>query len=90
MIRFCNLFQNPIKRFLQRYVVPSPQQEYEKYLHYVYNEQQVRKVRMLESQVHYLMGTQRDYRGPFFREGYGSKYLYLYRKSLDESRNLAE
>jgi len=76
--------QHPIKRFFQRYLFLSQQQEYEKYLHHMYHENQVRKVRLLEQQVNAAMGTRRDYRGPYFKEFYGAKYLYKYRQSLDE------
>lgn len=78
------LFQHPIKRFFQRYIFPSPQQEYEKYLHFIYHENQLRKVRILERQVNEAMGTRRDYRGPYFKEFYDSKYLHKYRKALDK------
>ncbi|KAL6261878.1 hypothetical protein P5V15_006962 [Pogonomyrmex californicus] len=78
--------QHPIQRFLQRYIFPSPQQEYEKYLYYVYHEDQVRKVRLLERNVNLAMSANRDYRGPYFSEFYGSKYLYLYRKNLDDKK----
>lgn len=77
--------QHPIKRFLQRYFFPSQQQEYEKYLHFMYHENQLRKVRLLQQQVDMAMGTHHDYRGPYFKEFYGSKYLHLYKKSLDEA-----
>lgn len=82
--------QHPIKRFLQRYFFPSPQQEYEKYLHYMYHENQLRKVRLLEQQVYNAMGTKGDYRGPYFKEFYGAKYLHLHRKSLDENIEATE
>ncbi|XP_012542166.1 NADH dehydrogenase [ubiquinone] 1 beta subcomplex subunit 5, mitochondrial [Monomorium pharaonis] len=80
--------QHPIKRFLQRYFFPSPQQEYEKYLHHIYHECQVRKVRVLEQQVNAAMADRRDYRGPYFKEFYGAKYLHLYNKSLEERSKL--
>ncbi|GAB1862570.1 NADH dehydrogenase [ubiquinone] 1 beta subcomplex subunit 5, mitochondrial [Camponotus japonicus] len=76
--------QHPIKRFLQRYFFPSQQEEYEKYLHYMYHQDQVRKVRLLEDKVHTLMGRNRDYRSQYFKESYASKYLYKYKESIDE------
>ncbi|XP_011347058.2 NADH dehydrogenase [ubiquinone] 1 beta subcomplex subunit 5, mitochondrial [Ooceraea biroi] len=72
--------QHPIKRFFQRYIFPSPQQEYEKYLHHMYTEYQLMKVRKLEKQVEQAMAANKDYRSSnYFREIYGSKYLYQYR-----------
>ncbi|XP_029175980.1 NADH dehydrogenase [ubiquinone] 1 beta subcomplex subunit 5, mitochondrial [Nylanderia fulva] len=82
--------QHPIKRFLQRYFFPSQQQEYEKYLHYIYHENQVRKVRQLEQQVNNAMGENRDYRAQYFKEFYASKYLYSYRASIDKTVNVRE
>lgn len=76
--------QHPIKRFLQRYFFPSQQEEYEKYLYYIYHQDQVRKVRVLEDKVNTAMGQNRDYRSQYFKEMYSSKYLYSYRKSIDE------
>ncbi|KAH0945087.1 hypothetical protein HN011_007329 [Eciton burchellii] len=76
--------EHPIKRFLQRYCVPSPQQEYEKYMHYIYHENEVRKVRKLEAQVEDAMAANHDYRSSnYFQEIYGSKYMYKY-KDLNE------
>lgn len=70
---------------MARYLFPSPQQEYEKYLHYIYHEDQVRRVRLLEQKVKAAMAENRDYRSsPYFREIYGAKYLHKYRKALDE------
>ncbi|XP_012220620.1 NADH dehydrogenase [ubiquinone] 1 beta subcomplex subunit 5, mitochondrial [Linepithema humile] len=83
--------QHPIKRFLARYFFPSPQQEYEKYLHHIYHENEVRKVRMLEQRVNAAMGEHRDYRSsPYFREIYGAKYLHKYRKSMDKKAELGD
>ncbi|XP_011859946.1 PREDICTED: NADH dehydrogenase [ubiquinone] 1 beta subcomplex subunit 5, mitochondrial [Vollenhovia emeryi] len=82
--------QHPIKRFLQRYIFPSQQQEYEKFLHHMYHENQLRKVRKLEYQVNMAMGTRRDYRSQYFKEFYGSKYLYAYRETIDKRVALEE
>lgn len=38
-------FQHPITRWLARYVYGDPQQEYEKYLHYLYEEDEKKKIR---------------------------------------------
>lgn len=84
------MFQHPIKRFFQRYLFPSPQQEYEKFLHHLYHQDQLARVRHLEKQVKYAMGTRRDYRGPYFKEFYASKYLYQYRETLDKANDVAD
>ncbi|KAG5310613.1 NDUB5 dehydrogenase, partial [Acromyrmex insinuator] len=76
--------QHPIKRFLQRYFFPSPQQEYEKFLHHIYHENQLRKVRLLEQQVNVAMSTRRDYRDSYFQEFYGAKYFHHYKQYLDK------
>lgn len=53
-------------------------------LHFVHHENQVRKVRLLEQQVRNVMHERHDYRGPYFKEFSGSKYLYIYRESIDK------
>jgi NADH dehydrogenase (ubiquinone) 1 beta subcomplex subunit 5 len=79
------VFQHPIKRFLARYLFPSPQQEYEKYLHYIYREKQLQKVRLLEQRVNDAIAKNHDYRSSsYFREIYGAKYLYKYRQHMDD------
>ncbi|KAL0103621.1 hypothetical protein PUN28_017714 [Cardiocondyla obscurior] len=82
--------QHPIKRFFQRYLFPSPQQEYEKQLHIIYHESQLRKVRCLEHQVNQAMALNRDYRSNYFKEFYGAKYLHLYKRRNDERSELDE
>jgi hypothetical protein len=37
--------QHPITRFLARYILSSPQQEYEKFLHQLYEEDEKAKIR---------------------------------------------
>jgi len=50
-------------------------------MHYIHNENEVRKVRKLEKQVEDAMALRQDYRSSnFFREIYGSKYMYKYRQ----------
>lgn len=39
------IFQHPISRFIARYILTSPQQEYEKFLHYAFEEDEKRKLR---------------------------------------------
>ncbi|XP_014477200.1 PREDICTED: NADH dehydrogenase [ubiquinone] 1 beta subcomplex subunit 5, mitochondrial isoform X2 [Dinoponera quadriceps] len=80
--------RHPIKRFLARYFFPSPQEEYEKYLHYIYHVNKVKDVRLLETRINNFMAKNRDFRGPYFREYYASKYLYSYRKHMDEQDEL--
>lgn len=40
-----NYFQHPITRFIARYIQTSHQQEYEKYMHYMYEEDERAKTR---------------------------------------------
>lgn len=39
------MFQHPISRFIARYIYPSPQQEYEKALHHIYEENEKAMIR---------------------------------------------
>lgn len=36
------------------------------------------------------MARRQDYRGTYFKEYYGSKYLYLYRESMDKLEENAQ
>jgi len=54
-------------------------------MHYIYHENELRKVRQLEAQVEDAMATRHDYRSSnFFREIYGSKYMYKYKEINDK------
>jgi NADH dehydrogenase (ubiquinone) 1 beta subcomplex subunit 5 len=59
--------QHPLTRFIARYMYPSPQQEYEKFCHHIYEENEKAQIRQLESQIHDKMAERRDYQSYYYR-----------------------
>ncbi|XP_069702894.1 NADH dehydrogenase [ubiquinone] 1 beta subcomplex subunit 5, mitochondrial [Periplaneta americana] len=59
--------RNPITRFIARYLLPSPQQEYEKFLHQIYEEDEKAKIRLLENKIRAKMAERHDYQGYYTR-----------------------
>ncbi|KAG7210311.1 hypothetical protein KM043_011852 [Ampulex compressa] len=76
--------RHPIKRFMSRYVFGNPQEEYERYLHALWEENECRKVRELESKVDNLIAKREDYQAFYYTPFFGAKYLY---KMHDEMEN---
>lgn len=66
--------QHPISRFLARYIYPSPQQEYEKILHYIYVENEKAQIRKLEDKVHQMMNDRNDYQAYYYRPASAKHY----------------
>merc|ERR1711862_745767 len=53
-------YSHPISRFLAKYLVTSHQQDYEKYLHYIYEEKEKQEMRLLETKVKKVMAEKGD------------------------------
>ncbi|XP_034839746.1 NADH dehydrogenase [ubiquinone] 1 beta subcomplex subunit 5, mitochondrial-like [Maniola hyperantus] len=68
--------RHPITRFIARYVHNNPQQEYEKFLHYIDEEQQKVKLRALEKAVLKKMSERHDYQAYYYRPVY-NKYVRI-------------
>ncbi len=68
VIRF---LQHPISRFLSRYIYASPQQEYEKYLHFIAEEKERMMLRRIENEVKDKMGTRKDYQSVYYKPAIG-------------------
>ncbi|XP_050692217.1 NADH dehydrogenase [ubiquinone] 1 beta subcomplex subunit 5, mitochondrial-like [Eriocheir sinensis] len=58
---------HPISRFLARYVCSSHQMDYEKYLHYMYEENEMKEMRRIEAKVKDLMATRLDSQAHYYR-----------------------
>lgn len=59
--------RHPVSRFISRYIYCSPQQDYEKQCHAIYEEQEKIKLRKLEALIHAKMGERRDYQAYYYR-----------------------
>lgn len=60
-------FQSPVTRFLARYFFANPQQEYEKYLAYIFVEHEKIRLRQLEKKVKTLMHERQDYQAYYYK-----------------------
>ncbi|KAL5235711.1 hypothetical protein ACI65C_003121 [Semiaphis heraclei] len=60
-------YQHPITRWMARYIYPSPQQQYEKYLHTLYEEDEKFKVRMVANKINEMMKDRSDYKSFYYR-----------------------
>ncbi|XP_034951766.1 NADH dehydrogenase [ubiquinone] 1 beta subcomplex subunit 5, mitochondrial [Chelonus insularis] len=67
--------RHPITRFFARYLLTSEQQEYEKNLHFLWAEQERRKLRMLETQVNELIQNRVDYQHQYYLPYTNAKYV---------------
>lgn len=61
------VFQHPISRFMARWILTTPQQDYEKHLHVLYIDQQKRELKYLEEKVENLIKQRRDYEAYYYR-----------------------
>ncbi|XP_063226115.1 NADH dehydrogenase [ubiquinone] 1 beta subcomplex subunit 5, mitochondrial [Bacillus rossius redtenbacheri] len=65
--KYWEYYQHPFTRFLARYCFPIPQQEYEKFLHHIYEEEEKRQLRLLQKKILQKMGERGDYQGYYYR-----------------------
>uniref|UniRef100_A0A6B2ELK9 NADH dehydrogenase [ubiquinone] 1 beta subcomplex subunit 5, mitochondrial n=1 Tax=Phlebotomus kandelakii TaxID=1109342 RepID=A0A6B2ELK9_9DIPT len=79
-------YRHPITRFLAKYFNSSPQQEYEKYCHHIYEENEKKQLRALENRVMELMRERNDYQAYYYRDVI-AKYHRIARKT---SKDLEE
>lgn len=80
--------RHPISRFIARYMYPSPQQEYEKHCHFIYEEQEKIKLRKLEAQIREKMGERHDYQAYYYRPA-TAKYHRVAKEVADELQSLS-
>jgi len=60
-------YQHPITRWMARYIYASPQQQYEKYLHSLYEEDEKFKIRMVANKINDMMKEKSDYKSFYYR-----------------------
>ncbi|XP_053610564.1 NADH dehydrogenase [ubiquinone] 1 beta subcomplex subunit 5, mitochondrial [Plodia interpunctella] len=75
--------RHPITRFIAQYVHNSPQQEYEKFLHFLDEESQKAKLRALEKEIIQKMGERHDYQAYYYRPMV-NKYMRIEKKTGEE------
>lgn len=61
---------------------PSPQQEYEKYLHFIAEEKERMMLRAVENAVKDKMGTRKDYQSYYYKPAIG-KYHRISKEQVE-------
>lgn len=80
-------FRHPITRFIARYIYPNPQQEYEKFLHYTFEEEEKAKIRKLEKEIKAKMAERNDYQAYYYRPAI-AKYHRISREAAEYLESL--
>jgi len=79
--------QHPISRWMSKNIYNTPQKEYEKMLHIINQENEKRKLRLLENKVSQLMGTRGDYKGWYYIPT-GERRVYTAREVVEDRKML--
>uniref|UniRef100_A0A1A9UXR2 NADH dehydrogenase [ubiquinone] 1 beta subcomplex subunit 5, mitochondrial n=1 Tax=Glossina austeni TaxID=7395 RepID=A0A1A9UXR2_GLOAU len=79
--------KHPISRFISRYIHPSPQQEYEKQLHHLFEENEKSQIRLLEDKIRAKMSERNDYQAYYYRPVI-AKYHRISKQAADELEEL--
>ncbi|XP_071439648.1 NADH dehydrogenase [ubiquinone] 1 beta subcomplex subunit 5, mitochondrial [Hetaerina americana] len=74
--------RHPISRFIARYILNNPQQEYEKMLHMIFEEEERIKLRKIEELVKLKMGERADYKS-YYYQPVDPKYHRMSREAAD-------
>jgi len=73
--RHWEYFSSPVTRFFARYCFWNPQENYERNLHYLMEEDEIRRMRLMSSKVTRLMRERGDYPNFFQTKVIQRKYL---------------
>lgn len=68
---------------MARYIYPSPQQDYEKMCHMLYEEQEKMAVRKLEKEIRDKMAERNDFQAYYYRPGI-AKYHRVAKQAAEE------
>uniref|UniRef100_U5ERB1 NADH dehydrogenase [ubiquinone] 1 beta subcomplex subunit 5, mitochondrial n=1 Tax=Corethrella appendiculata TaxID=1370023 RepID=U5ERB1_9DIPT len=74
--------RHPISRFIARYIQAPPQQQYEKCLHVMYEENEKAQIRKLEQRIRDKMAERNDYIAWYYRPAIG-KYYRVAKETAD-------
>ncbi|CAG9838063.1 unnamed protein product [Diabrotica balteata] len=80
--KFYEYHRSPVTRFLAKYICTDPQQEYEKYLAYIFMEHEKMRLRKLEKEVKHKMAERNDYQAYYYRP-VAAKYHRITRETAD-------
>ncbi|XP_022250993.1 NADH dehydrogenase [ubiquinone] 1 beta subcomplex subunit 5, mitochondrial-like [Limulus polyphemus] len=81
-------YRHPIQQFFARYIYPSPEQEYEKTLHFLNEEKEKAELRLLEKKVRQLMEQRGDYKAWYYIPAPAKHHRYDRKEAeeFDDSR----
>ncbi|CAG7834329.1 unnamed protein product [Allacma fusca] len=77
---------HPVTRFLARYYYWNPQENYERNLHYIKEQDEIRKMRLMTWKVRDLMRDRGDYPNFFMTKGIHGKYMQHLIKEWDDNK----
>ncbi|KAJ8921621.1 hypothetical protein NQ315_010530 [Exocentrus adspersus] len=80
--KYWEYYRHPVTRFIARYIFNSPQQDYEKYLAFIFMEDERRKLRKLTKEVKRKIAERNDYQAYFYRPVL-AKYHRVSREAAD-------
>ncbi|XP_022911990.1 NADH dehydrogenase [ubiquinone] 1 beta subcomplex subunit 5, mitochondrial-like [Onthophagus taurus] len=81
-------FRHPITRFISKYLVSSPQEDYEKYLHHIFEEDEKSRMRKLEKDVETFISQRNDYQAYYYRPVL-AKYHRISKEAADYLESLS-
>ncbi|RZC36288.1 NDUF B5 domain containing protein [Asbolus verrucosus] len=80
--KYWEYYRSPITRFIARYFLNDPQQDYEKYLCYLFLEKEKMQLRKLEKEIKKKMAERHDYQAYYYRPVM-AKYHRISREASD-------
>lgn len=80
--QFWFYFQHPISRFIARYILAAPQQDYEKMLHFLYEENERIQLKKLAKRIKAKMAERQDYQA-YYYQPVTAKYLRVSKEAAD-------
>ncbi|XP_055625833.1 NADH dehydrogenase [ubiquinone] 1 beta subcomplex subunit 5, mitochondrial [Toxorhynchites rutilus septentrionalis] len=79
--------KHPISRFIARYIMNNPQQDYEKMLHFLHEEGEKAEMLALEKKIREKMAERQDYQSYYYRPAIG-KYHRVAKEAADHIDSL--
>ncbi|XP_023020727.2 NADH dehydrogenase (ubiquinone) SGDH subunit [Leptinotarsa decemlineata] len=65
--KYWEYYRNPVTRFIARYIMTDPQQDYEKYLCFMFMEEERRQLRKIERDIKQKLAERNDYQAYYYR-----------------------
>ncbi|XP_060527422.1 NADH dehydrogenase [ubiquinone] 1 beta subcomplex subunit 5, mitochondrial [Cylas formicarius] len=85
--KYWEYYRNPITRFIARYIMNNPQQDYEKYCHYIFVEEEKKRLRFLEKEIEAKIAERDDYQAYYYKP-VTAKYQRVIKESADTIKHI--